>query len=216
MKKLIKISVGVICFLSIISIMALADTLHRGSINAANVTITGGTITGLTTLGANTANVTQLYADHIGEKTSSHGVVFDNNIAVGSTAAGKNETIYATLGNEMSPALEAANWTTTDGWSAGSGVLTKVAGTGTGTATPSGTFTVTAGRRYRVTIVCSAVSGSLTYTLGGVAGTTITATTITDNIVANDTSKIIFSGGAGTTATITSISVKEKQTEQGI
>jgi len=64
--------------------MALADTLHRGSINAANVTITGGTITGLTTLGANTANVTQLYADHIGEKTSSHGVVFDNNVDINS------------------------------------------------------------------------------------------------------------------------------------
>jgi len=158
---------------------------------------------------------TTLNADHIGENTGSHGVVIDNNVDVGSTTAGKNVTINSSLPTEMAPALEAANWTATDGWSAGSGVLTKVAGTGTGTATPSGTFTVTAGRRYQVTIVCSAVSGTLTYTLGGVTGTTITATTITDNIIAATTDKIIFSGGAAVTTTITSISVKEATPSTG-
>jgi hypothetical protein len=45
--------------------------------NSDNATITGGNVTGLTTFSAATANV-----DHIGEKTSSHGVVVDNNITV--------------------------------------------------------------------------------------------------------------------------------------
>lgn len=154
---------------------------------------------------------TTLNADHIGENTGSHGVVFDNNVDIGSTTAGKNETIYATLGNEMAPALEAANWTlgyNTGGWAAGSGVLSKTASTGTQTATPSGTFTVTAGVTYKVVMVVSAAANSPTYTLGGVAGTTLTATTITDYITASTTGKIIFSGGASATCTITSLTVK--------
>lgn len=127
---------------------------------------------------------------------------------VGTTAAGGNLTINATEEAEMTPALEAANWTCTDGWSAGTGTVVKIAGAGTGTATPSGAFSVTAGVKYKVVIVCSAVSGTLTYTLGGSSGTTITATTITDYIIASTTAKIIFSGGAAVTATITSVSVK--------
>lgn len=126
---------------------------------------------------------------------------------VGTTAAGGNLSVIATEGAEMSPALEAVNWTCTDGWSAGTATLVKVAGAGTGTATPSGAFSVTAGVKYKVVITCSAVSGTLTYTLGGVTGTTITATTITDYIIASTTAKIIFSGGAAMTTTITSVSV---------
>jgi hypothetical protein len=45
--------------------------------NSDNVTITGGNVTGLTTFSAATTNI-----DHIGEKTSGHGVVVDNNITV--------------------------------------------------------------------------------------------------------------------------------------
>jgi hypothetical protein len=43
--------------------------------------------------------------------------------------------------------------------------------------------------------------------MGGGIGTTITATTITDYITATSTAEIIFSGGATSTATITSVSV---------
>ena len=162
--------------------------------NADNATITGGNVTGLTNLGA----------DHL--TVTSDTILGTTNI--GSTTAGKNLTVNATLENEMSPALEAENWTATDGWSAGSGVLTKIAGTGTGTATPSGTFTVTAGTTYKVVMVVSAAANSPTYTLGGVTGTTLTATTITDYITAVTTGKIIFSGGASATCTITSLTVK--------
>lgn len=143
----------------------------------------------------------------------SSGVVrgYINNLGdveIGSSSGGNNLIVNATLGAEMTPALEAANWTATDGWSAGSGQLVKIAGAGTGTATPSGAFSVVAGTTYKVVIICSAVSGTLTYTLGGVGGTAITATTIADYITASTTGKIIFSGGAAVTATITSVSVK--------
>ena len=59
---------------------AIRSNIGLGTIatqNSDNVTITGGNVTGLTTFSAATANV-----DHIGEKTSSHGVVVDNNITV--------------------------------------------------------------------------------------------------------------------------------------
>lgn len=162
--------------------------------NADNATITGGNVTGLTNLGA--ANLTVTSDTTLGTTN------------IGSTTAGKNLTVNATLGNEMAPALEAANWTATDGWSAGTGTLVKVAGTGAGTATPSGTFTVTAGVTYKVVMVVSAAANSPTYTLGGTLGTTITATTITDYVTAATTGKIIFSGAAGATCTITSLTVK--------
>jgi hypothetical protein len=113
-----------------------------------------------------------------------------------------------TEGAEMAPALETAGWTCADGWSAGSGVLAKAAGTGTGTATPSGTFSVVAGTTYKVTITCLAVSGSLAYTLGGVMGAPLAVGTITEYITALTTGKIIFSGGAAVTASIIALSVK--------
>jgi hypothetical protein len=118
-----------------------------------------------------------------------------------------NTRINTTYSSEMAPALEAVGWTCTDGWSAGSATLVKVAGSGVGTATPSGTFTVVARSVYKVVIVCPAASGSPTYTLGGTTGTTITATTITDYITASTTGKIIFSGASSATCTITSLSV---------
>ena len=141
------------------------------------------------------------------------GATFTGNVAIGSTSAGKNLTVNATEGSEMSPALGGANWTCgtdgTGGWTANAGTLVKTTSAGTQTATPSGTFSVTAGRTYKVVIVCSAAANSPTYTIGGRQGTTITATTITDYILAASTGKIIFSGGASATCTITSLSVKE-------
>ncbi len=134
----------------------------------------------------------------------------DGSVTVGATTGGANLTVNATLETSIVPALEAANWTCTDGWSAGSGSLVKIGGTGTGTATPSGTFTVTAGITYKVTITCSAVGATApTYTLGGSSGSTITATTWTDYITATTTAKIIFSGAAASTCTITALTVQK-------
>jgi len=185
-------------------ISGITPASHDPSVAA----ITSGTIVG--------ANITNTPIS--GSTGSFTTLTTTSDATIGSATAGKNLTTYATLGNEMAPALETANWTLgydTGGWTATGGVMTKTASTGTLTSTPSGTFTVTAGRRYQVTIVCSAVSGALTYTLGGVMGSTITATTITDNIIASTTGKIIFSGASTVTATITSVSVKEATTATG-
>lgn len=138
----------------------------------------------------------------------------NTSLGVGTTTAGANANIVATLGTELITApMVTAGWTLgadTGAWTITAGVLTKTASTGTLTATAvSGmTSAPTAGVTYKVTIVCSAVSGAPTYTLGGVPGTTITATTITDYITASTTAKIIFSGGAAVTTTITSVSVQ--------
>ena len=116
-------------------------------------------------------------------------------------------TIGSIAGSEIAPALEAANWTATNGWSAGSGQLVRVNNANTGTITPSGTFAITAGVTYRVVLTVSAVSGPITYTLGGTAGTALTAATVTEDIIAATTGKIIFSGIATKTCTITALSV---------
>jgi hypothetical protein len=141
------------------------------------------------------------------------GDTMTGDLVLGSTTAGKSLTVNATLGTELITApMVTGGWTLgydTGGWAISAGVLSKTASTGTQTATAvSGmTSAPTAGTTYRVTIVCSAVSGTLTYTLGGVIGTSIGATTTTDYITAASTAKIIFSGGASVTATITSVSV---------
>lgn len=131
--------------------------------------------------------------------------------SIGTTAAGGNLVVNATLGTELITApMVTGGWTMTDGWSITAGTLSRAGGTTTGTATAvSGmTSAATAGVTYKVVIVCSAAANSPTYTLGGVTGTTITAATITNYITAATTAKIIFSGGSTATATITSVSVK--------
>jgi hypothetical protein len=116
-------------------------------------------------------------------------------------------SIYSFSGDELAPLLQAAKWTCTDGWSAGTTTLVKAAGTGTGTATPTDTLTIVPGMKYKVVMTVSAAANGPTYTLGGVAGTTLTATTITDTITASTSAKIIFSGGASATCTITELSI---------
>ncbi|MFH1147216.1 MAG: hypothetical protein V1736_05860 [Pseudomonadota bacterium] len=126
-----------------------------------------------------------------------------------------NPNIVASLGTELitSP-MVAGGWTLetdTGGWGITAGVLSKTANatlTLTATAVAGMTAAPVAGTTYKVTIVCSAVNGTLIYTLGGVTGTTITATTVTDYITASTTDKIIFAGANTVTATITSVSVK--------
>lgn len=125
-----------------------------------------------------------------------------------------NVTVRAFSDTELITApMVTGGWTLgydTGGWSIAAGTLSKTASTGTQAATAVSGMTAApvADTLYKVVIVCSAVSGTLTYTLGGVTGTTITATTITDYITALNTNKISFSGGAAVTATITSVSIK--------
>ena len=133
-----------------------------------------------------------------------------NALDVGSNTTGQNGRIYATLGSNIAT-MVTGDWTlNTDakgGWSFDANpYLNKTASNGTLTAVFNKT-SPTAGVTYKVVIVCSAVNGTPTYTFGGVTGTTITATTITDYITASTTGKLTFSGAAADTATITSITI---------
>lgn len=141
-------------------------------------------------------NINRLYIDGAGL------------VSIGSNTVGGNLNLYATL-SEKAVALEAANWTCTNGWSAGSGQLVRVNNASTGTATPSATTNLTAGRTYLVTIVCSAVSGAITCSMGGITLPELTATTTTTYVTVLTTAKIVFSGVTTTTCTITSLSIEE-------
>jgi hypothetical protein len=135
-------------------------------------------------------------------------------LELGSTTAGKNMIINATLGAEMAPALEAANWTATGGWSAGSGQLVLAAGS-TGIITPSGTFTVVAGRSYDVVVNVSAIAGSISFDIGTTVEKLVSGTN-TFTLIAGNTGKLRFyTYDTSATATITSVSVKEKTAGTG-
>jgi hypothetical protein len=108
------------------------------------------------------------------------------------------------------PTFIPGNWTGTNGWSASGTQLVKVTNATAGTITPSGAgATPVVGNRYKITIVCSAKgAAAITYTYGGVAGTTIIQGTITDYITASTTGKLIITGAVSSTATIDSVLIE--------
>lgn len=141
------------------------------------------------------------------------GLTYDaTTLTVGSTATGNNFVVNATEGSELAPALTTGNWTLGTGWqylTSPDRIDKNIDGTGTVTTTAA-TF-VTAGAKYAVTIVVSAISGSTaTWTLGGVMGVTLSsATTYTEQIVASTTGKLIITPVAtALRITISSISIK--------
>ncbi len=133
-------------------------------------------------------------------------------LAIGSEAVGLNARLFATHGSDVAPTFDPANWTATNGWSAdGAGTqLTKISNASVGTITPSGVgATPVVGTAYKVVITASATSGAITYTFGGVTGSTIVGgTTITDYITAQTTGKLIISGAISSTATITAVTIQ--------
>jgi hypothetical protein len=172
---------------------------------------TTGAFTGSMTAASATQNgyLSSTDWDTFNSKFSSTGGTISGDTSVGSTSAGHSQAIYATEGSEMAPALEAAGWTATNGWAAGSGSLVRTSNASTGTCTPSGTFTVTTGRIYKVVFTVSAVSGYNYYSIGGVGYEPLTATTYTHYITAANANKITFTSLASATCTITAVSVKE-------
>ena len=157
--------------------------------------------------------ITDNVSENITDKVNRTGDTFTGDVAIGTTTEGRNLSVVATEGEEMAPPLEGEYWTCetdgTGGWTADAGTLVKTTSDGTLTATPSGTFTVTGGKVYKVTMTVSAVSGWVFYHVGWAFGRSLTETTFTDYIIARETEKITFIGGATATCTITSLSVKE-------
>ena len=131
--------------------------------------------------------------------------------AVGTTAAGANQTINATLTTTLAHNAtyfdeDGLTWTMTT-----TGPLVHVTGNTTAvTGTPSPT--IVAGTTYKVTITGTGGTATATYTLGGVTGTTIpsaaTPFTITDYITANTTGALIITPANTCTVSLTSVTVE--------
>lgn len=148
-----------------------------------------------------------------GTVTYTGGGTITGDLTVGSSTAGKNVTIYATLGDEK------ITWTAA-GWNedahewtvAGTPVvITHVADTGHTTAlTSTLASAIVAGVTYKVVIVYTQVAGTCTYTLGGVSGTALSTTgaTVTDYITAATTAQMIITPVATSNIVISSISIK--------
>ena len=121
-----------------------------------------------------------------------------------------------TQGSEIAPALISGNWTLGSGWHSpivtGNG-LQKDAN-GTGTAVPSPALSITAGVTYDVSITLSSLTtGSCSYSLGGVAGTALSAaTTYTNTITATNTNNLTFTPSASNSRfVISAISIRPRR-----
>ena len=119
--------------------------------------------------------------------------------------------VPATFGAELAPTIVAANWTCGAGWDCSvAGTLNKN-GDGTGTAAPTTALKIAAKTVYKVVITTGAVTvgNGATYTLGGTAGTALTAaSTYTDYITTATTANLIITPTPTTTRfTITAVSV---------
>ena len=151
--------------------------------NAQDVEITGGSISGLTSLGVGKSDGT----------------------------AGGNTTIYATRTSIFT--YDAANWNEDGvTWTmTGTGPLVHVTGNTT-TVTATTTEAIVAGTTYRVTITGTGAGGTASYTLGGVTGTTIAASgaiAIEDFITASTTGALIITPASACTVSITSVAVEK-------
>ena len=101
-------------------------------------------------------------------------------------------------------------WTGTNGWSVSDG-LEKATNASTGVIYPSSSSTIAIGTTYKVTITPTSTAtttpNKITYTLGGVSGTSITNVAITDYITALTDADIIISGVGHATTTIIGVEI---------
>ncbi len=149
----------------------------------------------------------------VNETTLGLSRISASTMGLGSSDAGNNLNIYATLGAEK------ITWDAT-GWNEG-GVEWTVAGTpivithatGNTTAlTSTLASAIVAGVTYKVVITYAQVAGTCSYTLGGVTGSSIatsaTSTSITDYITASTTVQMIITPLTTSNIVISSISIK--------
>jgi hypothetical protein len=148
-------------------------------------------------------------------------------LEVGSTTAGGNVQVNATLGSELAPALtgnSGTNWTlsNTTGYTQPFVGTIEKTGDGTGTITQT-TGTVTIGTIYKLTVVVSSYSGGgFIYATFGGSGpiddiSISSAGTYTAFMKASSTAKLVFQVGNGNTSrfVISSISIVPITTNTG-
>jgi hypothetical protein len=209
---------------------AAGYTYGASTLTVPNLAVTGLTsgripIAGTAGLLGDDADLTfsgdTLTATKLAVSTSASIPAITSDVAIGSTTAGKNVTVNATETESITSPMVTGGWTLgydTGGWTISGGVLSKTVSTGTqaATAVTGMTITPTAGTKYLVTAVVSAASGTTTWTLGGTTIPSFTAAATYSYVVtAGTTAKLIFSGVAASTCTITSVSVKEIATASG-
>ena len=138
-------------------------------------------------------------------------------LEIGTETVGQHIQINTTLGANLAPNFDTANWTGTFGWSANTTTLEKITSSTAGTITPSGSgATPVIGNTYKVVITCSAKgSPAVTWTYGGVAGTAITTGTVFNYITAITAGKLILTGAINSTASITDVSIQLVNTSTG-
>ena len=115
------------------------------------------------------------------------------------------------IGAEVAPALVTPQWTLGAGWAYATPPDSLEKTAGAGTATPAGVTPIVIGVTYKVVITVAALSVSTaTWTLGGVAGTPLTAAgTFTYYITAVTTAPLVITPvAAGLLMTIYGISIK--------
>lgn len=198
-----------------------SSNVDLGTYTIKTPTIIGGSTTTSSLTHQTTTGVGTTGADHIfvvgnNGATEAMRILNSGLIGINNSSPTYQLDISPVLGSELAPALTGSsgtNWTlsvTTGYTQPFAGTIDKT-GDGTGTITTTAATSIIAGITYKVVIVVSAISGSTaTYTIGGLAGTALTAaTTYTDYITANTTGKLIITPVAtALRITITSISIK--------
>lgn len=161
---------------------------------------------------ATTVHTTTELVDHIGEHTSSHGVVFDNDVKGGASGSGIDATIYATLGAELAPAMTQALWTEGAGWTITdlTGIATRVASAVT-TLAPTSAIIPDITKKYkRVFTISSWTAGTITSTFGGVTSTPYSGDQVVSTYIdPYTTGNLIFTPSADFAGVVSLVSVKE-------
>jgi hypothetical protein len=139
------------------TILAMGASLPAWSTAMDGVTI-GATVAAAIT-GTTVQAGTLLKFDHASQITAAHGCVFDNDVIIGSVAAGANGSIVSTLGGEMVTA--GTSWTAGAGFTA-SGTTVSFSGTGAGeNCVPNPTLVVVPGVTYLVSYTYTHTSGAV-------------------------------------------------------
>ena len=130
-------------------------------------------------------------------------------LELGNSTLGGNQNINSNNGAEMFTSFLRTNWILTSGWDITNGNDTKLFHNAAGVTTATlNTVAAVVGTLYKIVIANTYSGGTIAYSFGGVAGTSLAATqTYTNYLVANTTAGLIFTPVTAARGSITSISI---------
>ena len=140
------------------------------------------------------------------------GGTLTGNLNIGVSGTGADESIYATTGSELAPAITNALWTPGAGWTITdlTNIATRVASAVT-TLVPATPITANVAKKYKRTFTISSwTAGTITATFGGVVSTPFAGNqTVTLYIEPYTTGTLIFTPSADFAGVISAVSLKE-------